>query len=264
VTTVTVIGADGFVGSAFVRHLSGVSGLQLRTVTRASYSAQRGSPSDVTIDCASNSRKYLAEQKPREDFDLSVTHRLRTLEDFPAAIQLHISSVDVYSDLGSPDTTREDSPVGGADSSRYGFHKWMAEQLVRKYARGWLIVRLAGMVGPGLRKNPVFDVLHGQPLRIHPDSQYQFLHTDVVASAIWRLLEAGRKQEVFNVCGLGLISPRQIAAHAGRALNLSQLAAEAEPRVVNASVDKVQSVLTDALESTSETVRRFVQGTLEG
>ena len=31
----------------------------------------------------------------------------------------------------------------------------------RRHAPRWLIVRLAGMVGPGLKKNPVFDVLHG-------------------------------------------------------------------------------------------------------
>jgi len=253
---VTIIGANGFVGSAFARVLQSQPGIKLTEVTRKNYDELRGRESDVLIDAAGNSRKFLADQDPETEFEASVTHRLRTLLDFPTRLHLHISSVDVYNDLTSPATTREDTSVDISRSSRYGAHKFLAEQLVRHYAPRWLIVRFAGMVGPGLRKNPVFDILHGEPLRNHPDSLYQFMHADDAAKIAWNLAQSGAVGEAFNVCGDGLISPREIALLAKRALNLTLLAAEVGPRIVNISVEKTKS--RASLPATRQTIGAYV------
>jgi nucleoside-diphosphate-sugar epimerase len=252
---VTVIGANGFVGSAFARLLKTRRGIELTPVTRETYAQFRGVESDVVIDAAGNSKKFLADQNPAAEFEASVTHRLRTLLDFPATLHLHLSSVDVYNDLSSPDTTREDTPVDLGRSSHYGAHKFLTEQLVRHYSSRWLIVRLGGMVGPGLRKNPVYDILHGEPLRIHPESQYQFLHTDDAARIAWDLAQAGAAFEAFNVCGEGLISPREISLLAGRSLNLKLVAADMQPRIVNVSVAKTGGVTS--LPETRRTIEAF-------
>jgi nucleoside-diphosphate-sugar epimerase len=258
---VTIIGANGFVGSAFARLLKNQPGVKLTGVTRESYVEWRGLESDVLIDAAGNSRKFFADQSPAAEFEASVTHRLRTLLDFPARIHLHLSSVDVYNDLTSPDTTREDAPVDISRSSRYGAHKLLAEQLVRHYASRWLIVRFAGMVGPGLRKNPVYDILRGEPLRIHPESRYQFLHTDDAAQIAWGLAQSGATGEVFNVCGDGLISPREISLLAGRPLNLTLLAAGDQPRIANVSVEKIKG--RTSLPATRQTIEAYVSGAKE-
>lgn len=239
VKSLAVIGASGFVGSAFVREAA--TAFEVTPVTRESYAALRGTAFDVVIDAAANSRKYLADEDPLMDFRLSVEHRLNTLLDFPARVHVHVSSVDVYEDLTSPETTREDRVIDPARTSRYGFHKLLAEELVRHYAKEWLIVRLAGMVGPGLRKNPVFDILRGLPLRIHPDSRYQYMATDEAAAICLSLLKAGERGRVFNVCGDGLISPREIADLSGRTMNLAELKADAVPRVVEADTESLRS-----------------------
>ena len=254
---VTLIGAQGFVGSAFARLLKSRKGIELTEVTRQNYARLSGARSDIVIDAAGNSLKFLADREPVKEFDGSVAHRLRTLFDFPAEFHLHISSADVYSDLTSPERTREDSAIDLARTSHYGMHKLLAEQLVRHYAKRWLIVRLAGMVGPGLKKNPVFDILNGHPLRISPDSQYQFIHTDDVARIGWSLFEAGGADEIFNVCGEGLISPRAIAELAGREMNLTLLPAHEQPRVVNVALDKIKRRV--ALTKTVETIKEFVR-----
>jgi nucleoside-diphosphate-sugar epimerase len=262
---VTLIGAQGFVGSAFARLLKPRKGVELVEVTRQNYARLAGTPSDIVIEAACNSLKFLADQEPLKEFEASVVHRLKTLVEFPAEFHLHLSSVDVYSDLTSPGTTREDSAIDLTRTSRYGLHKLLAEQLVRHYAKRWLIVRLAGMVGPGLKKNPVFDILNGHPLRISPDSQYQFMNTDDMARVVWGLLEAGRAGEVFNVCGEGLITPSQIAELAGRKLNLTVLPAHAQPRVVNVSVDKIKRLV--AATRTVDAIQGFIRacsGTPEG
>jgi nucleoside-diphosphate-sugar epimerase len=253
---VTIIGANGFIGSAFARLLKNQPGVKLTEVTRETYVELRGQESDVLIEAAGNSKKFLADQNPAAEFEASVTHRLRTLLDFPARFHLHISSVDIYNDLTSPATTREDSPVDISRSSRYGAHKFLAEQLVRHHASRWLIVRFAGMVGPGLRKNPVYDILHGEPLRIHPDSRYQFLHADDAAQIAWDLVQFGATGEVFNVCGDGLISPQEISLLAGRPLNLTLLAAEVRPRIVNVSVAKIKG--RTSLPPTRQTIEAYV------
>ena len=129
---------------------------------------------------------------------------------------------------------------------------------VRHYAKHWLILRLAGMIGLGLRKNPVFDILHNQPLRIHPDSQFQYMNTDDVARLGWELFESGAASEIFNICGDGVIAMREIARLAGRELNRSALKADATPRIVEASNDKLKRRTTVPLSQA--TVERFVRG----
>ena len=256
-TVVAVIGAEGFVGSAFAASLAGEEGVSVRPVTRRSYDALARQPCDVVIDCAGNSRKFWADEDPRAELEASVGLRLRTLLDFPAGCQLHVSSVDVYSDLTSAATTGEDAPIDVARTSHYGFHKLLAEQLVRHYAADWLIVRLAGMVGPGLRKNPVYDVLRGQPLRIHPDSRYQFLATRDAARIAWALLRRGLRRQVVNVCGDGLISPREIAQLAGRDPDLSLLRPEDRPRIVDVDIRRLRALMP--VPSTRESVAAFLR-----
>jgi nucleoside-diphosphate-sugar epimerase len=254
---VILIGANGLVGSAFARKLSKTPGVELVPVVRATYDQLVGTSADVVIEAACNSRKFFAEEKPVEEFETSVTHRLKSLFDFPAPFHLHISSVDVYSDLTSPETTREDCQIDLGKASHYGFHKLLAEELVRHYAKKWLVARLAGMVGPGLRKNPVFDILNGQPLRIHPDSQYQFMHTDEVARVVWALFESGAHNEVFNVAGEGLVSPREIAALAGKTMDLSALPAHSSPRKVHVCLEKISARFS--MPKTSLALERFAK-----
>jgi nucleoside-diphosphate-sugar epimerase len=239
---VAVIGGGGFVGSAFVRHLDASTSVDLVSIDRSNYSNYTGSKFDVVIDASCNSNKRLADQDPVREFDLSATQRLRTLRDFPAELQVHISSVDIYSDLASSSATHEDSHIDVSASSNYGLHKLFAEAMVQHYAPRWLIVRLAGMVGDRLKKNPVFDILNGRPLFIHPDSQYQFMDTGDVARLTMDLVLRGLREQIVNVCGEGLVSPRQVAAIAGRKIEVSPEARDATPRIVDVNIGKLKQL----------------------
>jgi len=257
---ITLVGANGFVGTGLRLFLAAQPGVELVAVTRQNYAALKGAAADITIDASGNSKKFVSDQHPLQDLELSVVHRLRTLQDFPATLHIHISSVDVYDNLASPAATAENSPINVAANSNYGLHKILAEQLVQHYAADWLIVRLAGMVGPALRKNPVFDILNGQPLRIHPDSRYQFMHTAEVARILWELAQSPTRREIFNVCGDGLVSPREIATLAGKNLDLSQLPSGTTPRIVDINIGKLKKFTK--VETTAEVVARFVGETI--
>jgi hypothetical protein len=112
------------------------------------------------------------------------------------------------------------------------------------------------MVGPGLKKNPVFDVLHGRPLSIHPDSQYQFMSTDAVANVVWRIVESGTTHRVVNVCGSGLISPRVISEIAGKSLVVAPEAAASPPRIVHVNTRLAESIVD--LPDTRSTIMEFI------
>jgi nucleoside-diphosphate-sugar epimerase len=253
---VTIIGANGFVGAAFSRYLSGL-GLETLKVTRDNYKELIGTASDVVIEASGNSKKYLAEQEPVNEFGASVLHRMRSLHDFPAEVHIQISSVDVYSQLDSASFTMEDAPIEIEKLSNYGFHKLLAEQIVRRYAPKWIILRLSGMLGPGLKKNPVYDIVNNLPLRIHPDSKYQFIATDRVAEIAWDLYLNRHINKIFNICGEGTVSPRQIAREAGFRLNLKLIPSTLLPRNVDININKISALYT--IPRSSETVKAFLE-----
>lgn len=254
---ILLIGAHGFVGSAFGR-LFAQQGIPHEPITRDSYASSVGRAGTVLINAAGNSRKYLAETDWPADFEASVQSVARTIRDFAVDRYVLISSVDVYNCLDDPDANSEDAIIDPLRLSTYGFHKYIAEACVRRHLPSWLIVRVGGMVGPGLKKNPVFDILHGEPLRIHPDSRYQFMSTDAVAQVVWRLIEAGRTNRVINVCGAGLISPREISELAGKPLVVAPEALVAEPRIVHINTRLVETIAPPP--ETRTTVADFIRG----
>lgn len=253
--TVAVIGANGFVGSAILKHLQ-EQDIAVTGVSRENYQTAKEPSYDVVFNASNNSKKYISDREPVTDFDLSVVQQMRVLADFPSHLHVLLSSVDVYSDLDSYEFTKEELSPETTKASHYGFHKFIAEECVRHYAPNWLIVRLAGMVGPNLKKNPVFDILNGQPLRIHPESQYQFMHTSDVARIVWDLVESGMSKKIVNVCGNGLISPNQIAQMAQKEIDLTQLPADSRPRNVRINVEKLAGITK--VPTSEDAIRRFL------
>jgi nucleoside-diphosphate-sugar epimerase len=252
---ILLLGGQGFVGSAFGR-LFATRGIAHESITRGSYAKAVGRAGAILINASANSRKYLADRDWHADFEASVASVARTLCDFTADLYVLISSVDVYNVLDDPAQNGEEAVIDPFRLSTYGFHKYLAEACVRRHARRWLIVRLAGMVGPGLKKNPVFDVLHGRPLSIHPDSAYQFMSTDAAADVVWRLIEAGVTNRIVNVCGQGVMSPTTIGELAGKPLIVSPEAAASPPRVVHINTRLAGNFVT--LPDTAATIAAFV------
>jgi len=203
-----IVGGRGFVGSAFVR-LFQARGLEYSVVDRDNYAAHVGRACSLLINANGNSSKLLSKSDPLRDFDASVRTVRASLADFRFDRYLHLSSCDVYADCSSPETTREDRPLDPARQSPYGFHKYLAERCVVHSASNWTVFRLGGMVGPGLRKNAVFDILNGGPLWLDPESALQFMPTDDVARIAMDVAAATSRQ-IFNLCGTGLATLRDL------------------------------------------------------
>jgi nucleoside-diphosphate-sugar epimerase len=250
-----VLGGKGFVGSAIVAEAR-ARGYEVLSVDKDDYDAAVGQRCDVLINANGNSKKFLARENPALEFDLSVRSTQRALQDFKATRVVHLSTMDVYPDIADPALNHEETPIDIRRQSPYGFHKYLAEQIVRHYAARWLIFRMAGFVGPGLWKNSIFDLLTGQPLRVHPDSEYQYLNTQDLARAVFTVLNSSMDQDIINVAGSGVISLRQVAGMIpGRSLDPAWNSLPREHYEMN--VDKLSRLYP--LPHTQDTIRNFIR-----
>lgn len=251
-----ILGAFGFVGSAIVTEAK-ARGLSVVEVGSKNY--QPGLSARWVINANGNSKKYLAREQPAREFDLSVRSTMQSLHDFSCERYCFLSSIDVYDNVRDPSANKEDAAIRRDALSPYGLHKLMAEDLVRHYAPRWLILRMGGFVGPGLRKNSIYDLLKGAPLRVHPDSRYQFQHTRALAQTALDFLDAGTEREIWNVAGVGTLSVREIAQWIP---NAKLPAPAGEPEQYEINIERLQA--RRAVASTHDTVRKFVEDVLAG
>ncbi len=113
--------------------------------------------------------KWRINQDPASD--LANMQRLQAaLADVQADEVVLVSTVDVYA---RPVDIDEDSPVGQA--TPYGAHRHQFEQWVRERFPRVLTIRLPGLFGAGLKKNALFDLLHGNEVhKLHPNAALQW------------------------------------------------------------------------------------------
>ncbi len=224
------------------------------------YTHYVGQPCDVLINANGNSRKYLARQFPLEDFAMNVGSVRQSVEDFHYGKYVLFSSAEVYPDSSSPTTTDENSVIDPARETPYGFHKYLAEQCVRHRAGRWLILRLSGFVGPGLKKNAVCDVMNGNPLWVDPASEFQYLHTDDLATMVLALAASRETDgQIVNVGASGTISLLEIARLSGRSVNASP----GKP-IVRCELALTRLARWVNLPTTGSAVRRFLEETGAG
>lgn len=252
--TVAVVGSNGFVGSALCKKLSILDNINLISINKSNYNEYLGNSFDILIEAACNSKKYLADENPINEAKLSIIHRLKTLTDFNTKFHIHLSSVDVYHNLSIKEHTNENTEIISS-SSNYGSHKLLSESLVKHYAKNWLIFRLSGMVGEGLRKNPVYDIMNNKPLFINPQSEYQYMSTNYVAESIIKIYETGIQNEIFNMAGAGLISPQKIAEIFNKNLIQNEESKTQPPRIVNIDCSKIAKFIKP--QNTEEVIREF-------
>jgi len=252
-----VLGGDGFVGSAICSRLAD-EGHQFKVLNRENYSTYVGDRCDIFVNCNGNSRRFWADEQPVEDFEASVLSTMKSIFDFKSRLYVFISSVDVYWDTSNTESTKENSEIEVEKLNIYGFHKWISEELVRRYSNKWLILRLGNMVGPGLKKNPVFDALTGNLIRTSKQSQYGLIHTKDMALAFDRLVTLGHTNQAINVCGTGTIRIEDISKYTGRAISYAS-DSEETCQIYNINNDMLKNLIE--VPTSKDTLLNFIRET---
>lgn len=115
---------------------------------------------DVVVCAGAPAQKWIANREPeadREKIDSLINH-LRTVK---CKTFILISTVDVFK---NPIGVDESTLVDESGLHPYGLHRRLLEKFVEQHFSQHLILRLPGLVGPGLRKNVIFDFLNDNNL----------------------------------------------------------------------------------------------------
>ena len=155
--------------------------------------------------------KWRINQDPAADLA-----NMRRLQDALANVQAEqvvlVSTVDVYA---NPVDVDEDSPPGRA--TPYGAHRHAFEDWVRGRFARVLTIRLPGLFGTGLKKNALFDLLHGNEVgKLNPNAALQWYPLARLADDIDTALANGLALVNASVAPIttGAIAARLFPGHA--------------------------------------------------
>lgn len=180
-----LIGFSGFVGTTICRQSTFEVLFNSKNIPSI-----EGHSFNLLVCAAAPAQKWIANRDPladRQNIDSLVAH-LRTVTCNTFVL---ISTVDVFK---SPIGVDEDTPVDEEGLHAYGLHRRLLEKIVQNYFSNHLIVRLPGLVGPGLRKNVIFDFLNDNNLQsIDSRSVFQFYPMVNLWWDIQTALKAGLK-----------------------------------------------------------------------
>jgi nucleoside-diphosphate-sugar epimerase len=214
---IAVIGANGFLGSNLFAHFQHAAATVV-PVTRNDPLPRN--EFDLVLDCNGDSRRFWVNENPVGGFRSNVIPVMERLMALSFETYVLISTIDVYgSGRANQETSLEDNSLVGAGLDSYAFQKLQAEELVRFYAPHHLILRSGTLIGPGLKKNPVFDALSGCPIRQTLDSTISLIDAGTLATVLEKLL-ANESRGTFNVTGKEPIRIERmlalVAKHLGR------------------------------------------------
>jgi dTDP-4-dehydrorhamnose reductase len=180
-----LIGFSGFVGSTLLKQA------RFESLYRSTNICDiEGQSFDTAICAGAPAQKWIANQDPeadRQKIDRLIAH----LETIQCKTFILISTVDVFK---SPIGVNEETIVDESGLHAYGLHRRLLEKFVESHFIDHLIVRLPGLVGPGLRKNVIFDFLNDNNLQtIDSRAVFQFYPMVNLWYDIQTALNAGLK-----------------------------------------------------------------------
>jgi dTDP-4-dehydrorhamnose reductase len=154
-TNNALIGYSGFVGSTLLKQLD------FNSLYRSTNISDITNKSFETVVCAgAPAVKWLANKNPEQDKQ-SIDFLISKLSTIKCNNFILISTVDVFKDSLE---AVESTPIDTSDLHPYGLHRYQLEEFVRGHFPNYLIVRLPGLVGPGLKKNVIYDLLNNNNL----------------------------------------------------------------------------------------------------
>lgn len=161
-----LIGHSGFVGSTLLRQAEFSNLYRSSNIHDIS-----NSDFDLVVCAGAPAQKWIANREPENDLQ-----KINLLIDKISTIRCEkfilISTVDVFQD---PVNVTELSATSDTDLHPYGLHRRLLEKATDSLFSDSLIVRLPGLVGPGLRKNIIFDLHNDNDLHlIDSRNRYQF------------------------------------------------------------------------------------------
>ncbi|MDR0535662.1 MAG: hypothetical protein LBG65_04845 [Puniceicoccales bacterium] len=161
-----LVGHSGFVGSTLMNQAPFAPDALFRSTNIAGI---EGREFDTLFCAAAPAQKWLANKNPQDDL-AKIKGLMGHLRKVRVRQFILISTVDVFKD---PVGVDEATPVEKSGLHAYGLHRRLLEEFVEEQFPAHIIIRLPGLVGPGLRKNILFDFQNANNLHLI-DSRHIF------------------------------------------------------------------------------------------
>lgn len=153
--TNALVGSSGFIGSTLVKQCL------FKDFFRSTNIGEIKERKFIFVVCAAApAQKWIANREPEAD-RRNIEELIGHLKTIDCQTFVLISTVDVFK---QPIGVNEDTTVDEDGLQPYGLHRRYLEAFVEYQFPRHLIVRLPGLVGPGLRKNVIFDFLNDNNL----------------------------------------------------------------------------------------------------
>jgi hypothetical protein len=175
-----LIGFTGFVGGTLHR-----AGRFDVLINSKNTNDLRGGSFDLVVCAGVSAAKWIANAHPEDDLRAIASLR-EALDTTEIKELILISTIDVYCDPGAPSDEKCD--IDASRNHAYGRHRLELERWLANRFRKTRIIRLPALFGDGLKKNVIFDLLHGnQTEKINPLGAYQWYPLRRLASDIERV-----------------------------------------------------------------------------
>lgn len=151
-----LIGDSGYVGTTLRRQTDFQCCYRSNNISEIA-----GKNFENVVCSAAPAQKWIANREPNADRQ-NIESLIAHLKTVTCKTFILISTVDVFN---NPIGVDEYTPVDEEGLHAYGLHRRLLEKFVEGHFPTCLIVRLPGLVGPGLRKNVIFDLLNDNNLK---------------------------------------------------------------------------------------------------
>lgn len=235
-----IIGGNGFIGSAIAREIAHLDPV---IITRDNNDHYKDTRFDTLINAAGNSKKYIADQHPVKDFRKSVVETHDYIHTYKFDKYIHISTVDVLKD------------------SRYGKNRALVEELIRRYTRDHVLIRCSSVIGSGMKKGILKDILEEKPVRVSNNSRIQFITAKKIGQIVQLCIEGMLPNwEMILAAGINGLSPEEIGKIAGKKVSYITDADLASP-YYNFNPTPLRDILT--FKTSEEYIREALNERME-
>jgi len=181
---IAVLG-KGFIGSKLVDHLS--KNHEVTNIRKDNYLSCKGMEFDVFINANGNSKRFLAEQAPKWDFEANCVSTFNTLLDFKFKKYIHLSTLDVYK--------------GSVYGNNKAIAEWILFEYQEKYNYSLNILRMSMLVDKTKELGVVADIQKEKVLGVSKDSQFQIFNISGLITWVDILLKNQRHQLILDLAG---------------------------------------------------------------
>lgn len=150
-----LIGYTGYVGSTLLKQTN------FNSLYRSSNINEIANKEfDLVVCAGAPAQKWMANKEPKAD-QIKIESLIQNLKTMHTKFFVLISTVDVFK---NPISVNEQTIIEEEGLHPYGAHRLLLERFVENNFSNSLIVRLPGLVGPGLKKNVIYDFLNNNNL----------------------------------------------------------------------------------------------------